>query len=175
MNNMNRKDVTIPSPIADKIAWAEECYRTSGNRLLKDSRIAGLLSKVNAAVAESRSAMMATDMINVCRRCEMEEGGSCCGVGMERKYDDGLLLMNLLLGVTLPKERWDERSCFFLGDIGCLLKVRHVICVNYICKKITDRVAPEELRALKEKEGVELDAVFVLQEELRRVLRGGGH
>ncbi|SPD73342.1 conserved hypothetical protein [uncultured Desulfobacterium sp.] len=172
---MNRKDVTISSPIEKKIAWAEECYRTSGNRLLEDRRIAELLSKVKAAVEQSRSAMMETEMVDVCRRCEMEEGGSCCGLGMEDKYDDGLLLMNLLMGLTLPKKRWDERSCYFLADTGCLLKVRHVICVNYICKKITDRVKPEELKALKEKEGLELDAVFVLHEELRRKLKDGGH
>ncbi|MBA7644220.1 hypothetical protein ES703_51962 [subsurface metagenome] len=91
-----------------------------------------------------------------------------CSMGI--KYDGWLLLINLLLDVRLPKKRHDKESCFFLGEGGCLLKARHVICVNYLCKKITDQIDPHKLNALREKEGVELDILFLLNERLKIVL-----
>jgi hypothetical protein len=46
-----------------------------------------------------------------------------------------------------------------------------VICVNYLCNKITDRINPQKLKALREKEGIELDILFRLNERLKKVLQ----
>jgi hypothetical protein len=101
----------------------------------------------------------------------VKEGGSCCGAGLENRYGAGLLLINLLLQTTLPQARYDENSCYFLGEKGCLLKARHAICVNYICSKISHELDPVLLGLLREKEGVELEAVFRLNEKIKTLLR----
>ena len=101
------------------------------------------------------------------------EGGSCCGYGLENRYDGWLLLINLFMDVELPKTRRDPKSCFFLGEKGCLLEVRHVICINYICKKISRQIEPSKISVLREQEGLEINFVFLLHEQIKRVLRDG--
>lgn len=168
---MDINEVSLSSPIDKKIAWAEYCYFVFRGKIFQDKTIVGYLSRLKHAIHASHKQMADTDIVQICRMCERDEGGSCCGAGLENKYDGWLLLSNLLLGAQLPKKRYDPRSCFFLGKKGCLLKARHVICVNYICKKITDQIEPHKLSALREKEGDELDTLFHLNERLKHVLR----
>jgi len=115
--------------------------------------------------------MTAAGIVDLCSECERNEGGSCCGNGLENNYNGWLLLINLLLNVTLPKKRHDPKSCFFLGKTGCTLLARHVICVNYICKKITDRIDPQAIKALRKKEGEELNTLFLLHENVKKICR----
>jgi len=79
--------------------------------------------------------------------------------------------MNMVLGVDLPQERWDEKSCFFLSPGGCCLKARHVICINYLCKDIVDHVDPGALKKLQELQGEEINLLFHLHEQVKKVLR----
>ena len=160
----------MPS-IEEKIDWAEHCYESFSGPLIQDKSIADDLTKIEDAIQASSKERGATGVLYICRDCEKNGGGSCCGAGLENKYDGWLLLINLLLDVRLPKKRHHKESCFFLGENGCLLKARHVICVNYLCKKITDRINPQKLKALREKEGIELDILFRLNERLKKVLQ----
>ena len=168
---MSEVDVPIDAPIEVKIAWAENCYHETKDRLFGDERIGDLLTKLKKAIRSSHREMAEAGVVNECRGCEEREGGSCCGAGLENKYGGSLLLINLLLDVKIPKERHDPSSCFFLDNTGCLLLARHTICVNYLCKKITDRVDPKKIVALREKEGVELQALFFLDEQIKKRLR----
>jgi len=168
---MNTKEVPLESPIEEKIAWAEDSYQKFRDQLLKDKMIVVLISELKKAVYMSHKEMIETGIVDECRECEQNEGGSCCGVGLENKYDGVLLLINLLMGVELPKKRHDPESCFFLGEKGCTLKARHVICVNYLCKKITDRIDPRKIMRLREKEGIELEALFLLHERIKKALK----
>lgn len=167
---MLKKNVSLDSPIEEKVSWAEACFKAIGPELREDRVVSALLSEMKNAVAGSRRAMAATGLIEICRECEENEGGSCCGADLENRYDGLLLLINLLLGAELPKGRRDEKSCFFLGDRGCGLSARHVICVNYLCKKAADRTAPEEIMALRAREGVELETLFRLHERVRNAV-----
>lgn len=126
------------------------------------------------AVEESRSIMIESGLSALCEQCEVEEGGSCCGRGLEDRYSASLLLINLMLDASLPDQRYDESSCFFLAQKGCLLKARHAICVSYICSKIKHLLNPDLLKLLQESEGIELDAVFRLNERIKILLRGQG-
>ena len=163
-------DLSPSSSIEDKIAWAETCFREFRELLLKDKTIADLLKKQKKAIQASYKMMTEAGIVSVCRECERNEGGSCCGAGVENRYDGWLLLINLLLDATLPKDRYDPSSCFFLGSTGCLLSARDVICINYICKKITDRIDQNKINALREKEGEELGILFFLHERIKQVL-----
>jgi hypothetical protein len=168
---MVAQDIPITRSVREKIAWAETCSKEKGGLLLRDERSVALLSRFKEAVRSSRTAMAAAGVADECRTCEEREGGSCCGAGLEDKYDGTLLLINLLLGIQLPKQRSDPPSCLFLGPDGCLLIARHVICVNYLCKKTEDRINPSKIAALREKEGVELECLFLLHERIKKKLR----
>lgn len=168
---MKTRKLTLSSPIEEKIAWAVACSRNIGDRLREDRMVVRLLGRVSRAIQASRTRMTETGVSALCRQCEQEEGGSCCGAGMENRYDGTLLLMNLLLGCSLPEARMDPGSCYFLGEEGCVLRARHVICINYICRKITSRVDPAEIQALREVEGEEVNLVFCLHEHLKKALK----
>ena len=169
---MSVREVSLSSPIEEKIAWAESCYQEVKERLCKDKTILVNLSGLRNAIRVSRGEMARIGIRRICSECEEQEGGSCCGAGLEDRYDGGLLLINLLLGVRLPKIRHDPESCFFLGEAGCLLYARHVICINYLCKRITSHIDPREINLLREKEGQELENLFLLHEDVKRVSRG---
>ena len=163
--------VSINHPVVEKIAWAQSCYQAGRALFLKDDIIAALLAEFELAVKASSSKMVAIGVVDLCRECDREEGGSCCGKGLENRYDVWLLLINLLLGIPLPQERRQADGCFFLGEKGCLLMARHVICINYICKKITNGVRPSALNALREMEGEEINCLFMLHERIKSVFR----
>ena len=168
---MRRDEISLESSIDAKIAWAETCYRQVKDELLGDQEIPLLLDKLKGAIHASHREMVEAGVVDECRDCEEREGGSCCGAGLENRYDGSLLLVNLLLGVKLPRQGYDPSSCFFLGAQGCLLLARHVICVNYLCKKISDHIDAEKIAALQGKEGVELELLFHLQERLKKKIR----
>jgi hypothetical protein len=168
---MHRDEISLESPIEAKIAWAEKRYHEVMGELLGDQEIPVLLDKLKGAIHASHREMAEAGVVKACRDCEEREGGSCCGAGLENRYDVSLLLINLLLGVKLPRQGHDPSSCFFLGAQGCLLLARHVICVNYLCKKITERIDAEKIAALQEKEGVELERLFHLQERIKKKIR----
>jgi hypothetical protein len=109
-----------------------------------------------------------------CKQCEEEEGGSCCGSGIENRYSPHLLLVNLLLGSCLPEDRCFENSCYFLGKDGCVLKARDILCINYLCAKINRLLAHEDLLALQKATGKEMETVFFLHEAVKKVI-GGSH
>jgi hypothetical protein len=167
---MSEVEISIDSPIEAKIAWAEKCYDKIGDRLLRDDKIAELLVKSKEAIFASHKEMADVGVVNECKGCEEREGGSCCGAGLENRYGGVLLLINFLLGVKIPRDRPDPSSCSFLGKKGCLLPARHTICVDYLCKKITDRIDPQKIVALREKEGVELERLFFLYERIKEII-----
>lgn len=164
------REVSLESPIEEKIAWAEACCRRFGDQLLRDEGVYSFLNELRAAIKASRKKMSETGIAETCKDCEEREGGSCCGAGLENRYSGALLLINLLLGVSLPERAYDRSSCFFLTQNGCALMARHVICVNYLCKRASQRVHPRGIAALREFEGVELQLLFQLNERIKRVL-----
>ncbi len=168
---MLERPVSICRTAKEKIAWAESCFRRFGGLFLEEKQIVDLLREFEAAAMVSRQKMDEIGVVALCRECDQEEGGSCCGKGLENRYDPWLLLINKLLGVEFPQERQQEGGCFFLGESGCLLKARHVICINYVCKKITNSIQPALINDLREMEGAEIDALFMLNERIKGAFR----
>lgn len=168
------QDIPVTGAIRERIAWAETRSKEMGELLLSDERSVALFNHLKGAVRASRTTMALTGVADECRACEEREGGSCCGAGLEEKYNRTLLLINLLLDVQLPIRRFDPLSCLFLGPDGCLLIARHVICINYLCKKIEDRIDASKIAILREKEGVELECLFLLHERIKKKLEAYG-
>lgn len=143
-------------------------YESSGDRLRRDGRIRSLLERLEHNIGTSMRAMRALRVVQACKWCEEQEGGSCCGAGIENRYDVLQLLINLLLDISLPDRRRSPDSCYFLLADGCGLKARHVLCVNYLCKKLEESLCKGELNMLQATVGEELDTGFALHEAVRK-------
>jgi hypothetical protein len=161
----------LDAPVEARIAWAEDCFTREKSRFFRDQDLDALLEELKAAVYRSREEMLRTGIVGLCRECEESEGGSCCGAGLEKNYSGTLLLINRLLGVTLPRQRQIPGSCFFLSPTGCGLLARHVLCINYVCNKITSRLRPDQLAALRKAEGEEVLLLFRVNENLKKLIR----
>ena len=170
-SNMPGQPPPLERPLAEKTAWASRCYREAKDIFLEDGVISKLLDRLEEAVGESRREMLVAGVVAACRHCEEQDGGSCCGAGIEDRYSSLLLLINLLLGARIPEQRLDPSSCWFLGPSGCSLRARHTLCVNYLCGKATEGKDPRNIAELRAREGIELECLFHLQERLHTLLQ----
>lgn len=162
---------STPPSIQKKIEQAHDLYRLRGDPLRRDPLIGSLIHKLQRCLENTRKKMLTLQVASECKSCEEEEGGSCCGSGIENKYDVVLLLINLLLGCPLQNPEPLGNSCYFLGKQGCKLTARHVLCVNYICDKLQKKLTRDELIGLQTCAGEELDTLFFLHEAVKKRLR----
>ncbi len=154
--------------IEDKIRRAFEIYEKFRDEITGDEEVRDLLKRLEESINETRRYMEEIGVVDICRECAAETG-SCCGMFVEDYYDEIILLINLLLGINLPEKRRIKGYCFFLSDKGCTLKAREVICVNYLCKRITDRIGDKEIE-LQEIAERELKTCFLLRERIKRII-----
>jgi len=167
---MNPLEPSLESPVEEKISWGRQILHCREQGLFDHEEFMESLAALRRAVTSSRDQMARLGITDICRACEEQEGGSCCGAGIERRYSASLILLNLLLHAEIPETRHDPASCFFLSEKGCSLLARHVLCVNFLCQKITSRISARQIAGLRDQEGVELDLVFSLHEKLRKKL-----
>ena len=156
--------------IQEKIARARHLLDAWAAELRAQDPVRDSLERLHACIEASREVMAEIGVVDQCRRCEEVEGGSCCGSGIEDRYTDVLLLINLLLGVPLPQGAERPRSCYFLGETGCTLVARHVLCVNYLCARLRERLTPAQLSRLQDSSGEELETEFRCYETIKRFL-----
>ncbi len=160
-----------PTLIDEKITIAKGLYAGWGEALRCDSAISAQLRELWARVEASGNFRHGSGVARACRLCDREEGGSCCGAGIEDRYSPELLLINLLLGVTLPESRNYAKSCYFLGERGCILPAREILCVNYLCASLQEIIPPEKLLQLQEVNGSEMELLFLLHNRIRNFIR----
>jgi hypothetical protein len=154
-----------------KISEAYRLFALWGEALRKDPPIGSLLKSLEEKIAASGGAMEAFGVSSACRQCIEEDGCTCCGAGIENRYTPRLLLINLLLGKALPKKRFWADGCFFLSENGCSLKVRLVLCVNYLCLKIQRMLPAEALASLQKITGEEMEECFILEEAVKKFIK----
>ncbi len=153
----------------ERIWRAEELYRKYGKILLQDDEIRNLLNKLNFAIEKTWDFMRKIGVTEVCRQCALETG-SCCKRWVENEHDEYILLINLLLGVKLPRERYKEDGCFFVGPNGCRIRAREVICVTFLCDRVKEKIGERNEIELQKIAGEELETCFILQEKIKRKL-----
>ena len=161
--------------IGEKIQIAQDLFSTWGDHLRREVKIRSLLEALHEKATFSRKVSGEVGLFATCKHCEEEEGGSCCGAGIENRYSPHLLLINLLLGKTLPIERRFADSCHFLGTEGCMLSARDILCINYLCPGLQKSLAHADLIRLQTATGEEMDIVFLLEEAAKQFLRGRSH
>jgi hypothetical protein len=194
--------------IEHKIALAYRLHADFGHVLLQDEEIRARLIHLDENIESTWKEMLSSGVVRECSDCALKEG-SCCGAGMENRYDEAPLLINLLLGRALcsqasaeetsryviassvsdkpilqdgiasPSARKDKNggahdtpSCYLLGENGCLLRAREVICVNYLCDRIYRNIEKEKLIHLQRTAGNELNSLFLLEQSIKKRLRG---
>ena len=157
--------------IQQKIDQAYRLYDICGASLKQEPSIRSSLEELQGYIENTNKTMLTVGVVAQCKHCETEDGGSCCGAGIENKYGPVLLLMNLLLGTALPSQARLQDSCYFLGENGCMLTVRHVLCVNYVCDKLQRKLTREELIDLQSCAGEQLDTLFILHEAIKKQIR----
>lgn len=155
-----------------KIALAYHLQENLGQALLQGKEIRSRLLQLDENIEATWKEMVSIGVVRECSDCAVKEG-SCCGAGMENSYSEVLLLINLLLGKSLPGQAYDTNSCYFLGENGCLLRAREVICVNYLCGRIYRAIEKERLVHLQRIAGKELKTLFMLEEDIKPKLRKG--
>ena len=160
-----------PTLINEKITIAKDLHGRWGEALRTDPCISAQLKELSARVEASSNFCLLSGVARACRLCDLEEGGSCCGAGIEDHYSPELLLINLLLGVTLPESRNSAKSCHFWGEHGCGQSARDILCVNYLCTRLQKTIAPEKLFQLQEANGSEMELLFLLHDRIRNFIR----
>lgn len=160
----------VHHPFELKLFWANHLYELLGMSILQTQGMASLVAAYDDAISRTWNAMGSLGVVSHCTNCAIHDGGSCCGKGIEDHFDVPLLLINRLMGMELPECRWDEHGCWFLGPQGCLIKARHTLCVNYICKRLKAALPHAALMALSQAMVNETDAGFRLEEAVKKWL-----
>lgn len=155
--------------LKETLASAKELYQKYKEIWQKDPRLQTLLQEFQKGLRESEEAYRQTQASALCLTCAQEDR-SCCRRGMELEVSRELLILNLLLGTTLPSRRRYSRGCFFLGENGCLLTARPILCRNFFCPWFQQKMPLQKLRYLQEKQERECVALFQILDHLRGYL-----
>ena len=174
----NRADGGPEAPmlsIENKIQMARALYVQWGRALLEDPGIRGLLHRLERGMTVSHETMHLLGIDSACARCDATAPeGSCCSRGLENKCDVVLLLLNLLVGASLDEGRSREDSCFFLGPRGCRLRVRSLLCIEYLCPELEEALGWEGLLRIQGATGGELECSFLLCDAVKKQIASEG-
>ncbi len=160
------KNATKDEEVVERIKKAKELYELYGKQLKQE--FVEELGRLDRAIERTQRFMRVTGLPELCKECA-EKGKCCCRPWVADLFDEYDLLLNCLLGVELPEEREVEGLCFFVGKKGCRLKVRQVICVDFLCPE-AERLLGEKEIELREIEGEELELAFILKEKVKKKL-----
>lgn len=155
--------------IEETIAIAQRIYSDYAEYL--KSTLVHLLEKAKHAVEKSRRASADLGISEICRLCDEEEGGSCCGAGIEDRYTVELLVANMLNDVFPPVSPFSDDGCYFLGKNGCVLFFRHTLCVNFLCKKLYDLLGKERIIFIQHVIGDEIELTFRLCNAIAEIVQ----
>lgn len=152
--------------VISKVRKAKKLYKEFGSKL--KSELGEEIDKLEKAIERTWSFMRELGLPEMCRACA-ERGKCCCRPWVADLFDEYDLLLNCLLGVEIPEEREVDGLCFFVGKDGCRLKVRQVICVDFLCPEVENALGDRALK-LREIEGEELEIAFILKEKVKKIL-----
>lgn len=168
----HRSRHAVPATIEEMVRSADGLYARWRRDLKGDAAILDRVRRLEENVEESRRGMRDSGIVAGCTRCDANSPeGSCCSRGLEKKYGPILLLMNRMLGLALPERRMRADSCYFLGWEGCVLKARHMLCIDYLCPELAESLGPQALIEIQTLSGREIESVFMLGEAIKRKIR----
>lgn len=119
------KDGTPVEKVVLTLEVAERLYLVRGDRIAEDAALTTLTAVYRSAIAGSLESIKDSGMVPLCSACAQKVPGGCCFRQVAEWYDPGLLLINRLLGVSLPDRRevaetvpsWGKRDAKFRAAI----------------------------------------------------------
>jgi hypothetical protein len=135
---------------------------------MQDGEVCTLLARLDLHIEATQNAMVKAKIVKECADCAVGGEGTCCGVRTGHKCGSVLLLINLLLGRALPPAPADTNLCHFLTRQGCALRVRPVICVNFVCQRLRNVLPHNVLCNVQDIAGREIDTLFILEECIKK-------
>ncbi|HMK50794.1 MAG TPA: hypothetical protein VK435_12125 [Thermodesulfovibrionales bacterium] len=150
-----------------KIASARSVYEDSGRSLLRDEKLSEMLLRLDGNIQATHDEMRATGIVNECADCAVQGEGTCCSERTGHKCDMPLLLINLLLGRSLPAEPQSRDLCYFLSNQGCVLRARPIICINFVCRRLRENIPHNVIVHLQQTAGEEMDLLFRIEEYVK--------
>ncbi|WP_157608084.1 hypothetical protein [Thermodesulfatator atlanticus] len=144
-------------------------FETHRVALLEDQELNELLCLYEKAFERVQEEMKKTGAFEFCAECG-RAGLSCCGNGMELDCDDILLVLNLLAGVRLPQKRKFPLGCFFLSETGCILKLRPLICRNFLCQDLKNAIGLANTIQIQQSLDEEAVILFKLTQRVKALL-----
>jgi len=161
----------LPLTVQQRIVLANEIFERLEQSLLASGLVGRLIRKLRLELQSSWQSMVDLGIVGRCSQCDATSPrGSCCSRGIEKKYDVSLLIANLLLGVSLPEQHVREESCYFLGFHGCRLRVRHMLCVDYLCPELQKELGCESIAEIQSAAAGEVETMFLLCQEIKKLI-----
>lgn len=157
--------------ITQTIHYAKNLFEMCRDTFLSDFNLAKMLSLLESKINISREKMIKSGIVNECMECSLKRAETCCTYRTGFKCDATLLLINLLMNVPLPEFPSYPELCYFLTEKGCCLKARPVICINYTCSILREKIPFEKLLKVQEITGEEMDLVFKIENYIKHILK----
>lgn len=167
----DRTPETLDAAVAASIDQTDALYDRYAETLTHEKTLTDLLDAYSEAICRTQERMRTLGVVAACARCDTQPTGSCCFKGVEGWYEPVILLINKLMGVTVPRRPQAPGQCLFLGERGCRLKARHSFCVNFLCPTLREELGPSGTADLLAVAGRELLLGLEAETFLRRWLR----
>ena len=134
---MLNRDHIFFGTVATKITLAHDLHNQHRETLLADASISSQLLRLTDLSRALSKEMSALDMGACCSQCASRANGGCCSSYMANETDAILLLINLLQGQEVARQREEDSECLFLNsESGCTLSPKPMFCLNYNCRHI---------------------------------------
>jgi hypothetical protein len=104
--------------ILQTIDEALRLEKASCHLLSQDERFQDLLESLRQRIKITRKEMVVVGMTKECADCAATGEGPCCSTRTHYKYDRIILLINVLLGTSLPRDAALPGTCHFLTEQG---------------------------------------------------------
>ena len=158
----------VENSLGDRITSAVHLYEAFGPLMMKDAMFRTLLFDLDRYIGETQRAMEVTGIAKECADCAVNGEGTCCGIRTGSKCSNTILFINLMMGKILPRVPAYPGLCHFLTAYGCSLRARPVICVNFTCRRLRDRIPHKALCGVQEIAGKEIHALFIFEEYVKK-------
>lgn len=158
----------ITKDIVHNIKLAYNLFEALDTQFQNDEEFRTLLQKLDKNIDTTHHYMDMYGISDECADCSLHGKDTCCGKRTGFQCDPIILFLNLKLGYSLKVQGPSPHLCSFLSVNGCTLRVRPILCVNFICKRLRDNIPHQNLVQLQTVAGEELNTLFLIENTIKR-------
>lgn len=158
----------IMTDITHNIKSAYDLFDALDARVQNDEEFRTLLLKLDRCIDTTHHYMDVYGISEECADCSLHEKDTCCGKRTGFQCDPIILFLNLKFGCSLTVQETSPHLCSFLSEEGCTLRVRPILCVNFLCKRLRDNIPHQKLVTLQTVAGEELDTLFLVENFIKK-------